>query len=110
MARAIWSGAISFGLVNIPVKLFTAIKDKDVHFHMLHQDDGARVQQKLVCAADGREVARTDVVKGYEYAPDRYVTVDSTELESLAPKASRTIDIQDFVNLVDIDPIYYDRP
>jgi DNA end-binding protein Ku len=77
---------------------------------MLHQDDGARVQQKLVCAADGREVARTEVVKGYEFAPDRYVTVDSAELEGLAPKASRTIDIQDFVDLAEIDPIYYDRP
>jgi len=110
MARAIWSGAISFGLVNIPVKLFSAVKDKDVHFHLLHQHDGARVQQKLVCVADGREVARNDVVKGYEFAPDRYVTVDSAELEGLAPKASRTIEIQDFVNLSDIDPIYYDRP
>jgi DNA end-binding protein Ku len=110
MARAIWSGAISFGLVNIPVKLFSAVKDKDVHFHLLHQDDGSRVQQKLVCLADGREVARDDLVKGYEFSPDRYVTVDAAELESLAPKASRTIEIQDFVNLVEIDPIYYDRP
>jgi DNA end-binding protein Ku len=110
VARSIWSGSISFGLVNIPVKLFSAVKDKDVHFHMLHRVDGARVQQKLVCPADGKEVPRNEVVKGYEFAPDRYVTVQSEELEGLAPKASRTIEIQDFVNLVEIDPTYYDRP
>ncbi len=110
VARSIWSGSISFGLVNIPVKLFSAVKDKDVHFHMLHGADGTRVQQKLVCPADGKEVARNEVVKGYEFAPDRYVTVQPEELQGLAPKASRTIEINDFVNLAEIDPIYYDRP
>jgi DNA end-binding protein Ku len=110
VAKAIWSGSISFGLVNIPVKLLSALKDKDVHFHMLHGADGARVQQKLVCPADGKEIARSEVVKGYEFAPDRYVTVQPEELEGLAPKAGRAIEIQDFVNLSEIDPIYYDRP
>jgi|BarGraNGADG00212_2_1021979.scaffolds.fasta_scaffold02367_9 DNA end-binding protein Ku len=110
MARAIWSGAISFGLVNIPVKLFSAVRDTNIHFHMLHGKDGVRVRQQLVCPLDDEEVERDEVVKGYEVNPDQYVVVSSEELEDLAPKASRTIEILDFVGLSEIDPLYYQHP
>ena len=109
-ARSIWSGSISFGLVNIPVKLFTAVKDSTVHFHLLHEKDMSRLQRKLVCAAEGKEVSNDEIVRGYEIAPDQYVVIEDKELENLAPKASRTIEIRDFVDLADIDPLYYDRP
>ncbi|CAN5661705.1 Ku protein [soil metagenome] len=109
-SRSMWSGSISFGLVNIPVKLFVAIREKNIHFHMLHDQDHARLQRKMVCSADGKEVHPEHIVKGYEVAPDQYVIVRDRELEALVPKASRTIEIQDFVDLEDIDPLYYDRP
>ena len=109
MPRAIWSGAISFGLVNVPVKLYSAVSRKSVRFHQLHESDGVRIQQKRVCPADGEEVPYEDIVKGYEIAPDRYVVVTPEELEALDPEKTRTIDIEDFVDLADIDPIYYDH-
>jgi DNA end-binding protein Ku len=104
-----WSGSISFGLVNIPVKLFLAVREKRINFNMLHDQDHARLQRKLVCSADGKEVHPEHIVRGYEIAPDQYVIVHDRELENLAPKASRTIEIHDFVDAEDIDPIYYDR-
>ena len=110
MPRSIWSGAISFGLVSVPVKLYSAVSPKTVRFHQLHAKDGVRIQQKRVCAADGEEVDYQDIVKGYEIAPDRYVIIEPEELASLAPEKTRTIDIEDFVELSEIDPIYYDHP
>jgi DNA end-binding protein Ku len=109
MARAIWSGAISFGLVNVPVKLYTATSPKSVRFHQLSAKTGARIKQKRVDASTGEEVAFEDIVKGYELTPDRYVTIDPDELDALDPKATHTIDIEEFVDLVQIDPIYYDH-
>jgi DNA end-binding protein Ku len=108
MPRAIWSGAISFGLVNVPVKLYSAVSRKTVRFHQLHEKDGGRVQQKRVCSEDGEEVAYDDLVKGYEISPGRHVVITQDELEALDPKKTRTIDIEDFVELAQIDPIYYD--
>jgi DNA end-binding protein Ku len=108
MPRAIWSGAISFGLVNVPIKLFTATSQKDVRFHQLHDKDGARIQQKRVCSKDGEEVPLEHIVKGYEVSRDQYVVITPEELESLDPKASRTVDIQEFVDLDEIDPVYFD--
>ena len=108
MPRAIWSGAISFGLVNVPIKLFTATSQKDVRFHQLHDKDGARIQQKRVCSKDGEEVPMEHIVKGYEVSRDKYVLITPEELDALDPKASRTIDIQDFVDLDEIDPVYFD--
>jgi len=109
MPRAIWSGAISFGLVNVPVKLFAAVSPKDIHFHMLHDADGARIQQKRVCAADGKEVPYEHIVKGYEVSPDRYVVIKPQELEALDPKASRMIEIESFAQLEEIDPLFYEH-
>jgi len=108
MPRAIWSGAISFGLVNVPIKLFTATSPKDVRFHQLHDKDGARIQQKRVCSKDGEEVPMEHIVKGYEVSRDKYVLITPEELDALDPKASRTIDILDFVDLEEIDPVYFD--
>ena len=110
MPRSIWTGAISFGLVNVPVKLYSAVSKKSVRFHQLHESDGVRIQQKRVCPADGEEVAWDDIVKGYEISPDRYVVVTPEELEALDPKKTKTIDIEEFVDLEDIDPLYYDHP
>jgi DNA end-binding protein Ku len=109
MARAIWSGAISFGLVNVPVKLYTATSPKTVRFNQLSSKTGARIRQKRVDPTTDEEVPYEDIVKGYEITPDRYVTVTNEELEALDPKATRTVDIEEFVDLVDIDPIYYDH-
>lgn len=107
MPKAIWSGAISFGMVSVPVKLTTAIRKHDVRFHQLHRDDGARIEQRRFCTADGEEVAYHDLVKGYEIGPGRHVVVTPEELQALDPEASRTIEILDFVDEADIDPVYY---
>lgn len=109
MPRAIWSGSISFGLVNVPVKLVTATAPKDVRFHQLHATDGGRINQKRVCSLDGEEVDFSEVVKGYEWSRDQYVLVDPEELEALAPEASRAIDIEEFVDLADIDPLFFEH-
>jgi DNA end-binding protein Ku len=105
-----WSGAISFGLVNVPVKLYSAVNKKTVRFHQLNGKTGHRIAQKRTDAQTGDEVAFEDIVKGYELTKDRYVVITPDELESLDPVKSRSIDIEDFVNLADIDPVYYDHP
>jgi DNA end-binding protein Ku len=110
MPRPIWSGSISFGLVNVPVKLFSAVSSKDVRFHQLERSTGARIRQRRVSSATGEEVPYEEIVKGYELGPDRYVAIDPAELDALDPKATKTIDIEDFVDLDMIDPIYYERP
>jgi DNA end-binding protein Ku len=110
MARAIWSGAISFGLVNIPVKLYSAVSRKTVRFHQLDREDNQRIQQKRVNPRTGEEVAYEQLVKGYEVGPDRYVVITPEELDSVSPEKTRTIDIEDFVDLEEIDPIFYDHP
>ena len=110
MPRAIWSGAISFGLVNVPVKLFSAVSPKDVRFNQLEEGTGARIRQKRVSAETGEEVPYEKIVKGFEVSPDRYVIIAPEELEALDPKATRAIDIEDFVDLDQIDPVHYERP
>jgi len=110
MPRAIWSGSISFGLVNIPVKLYSAVRDREIHFHMLHDKDSQRVKQQLVCPAEDKVVSRTDVVKGYEISEDQYVVVTDDELEALEPKATRMIEMLDFVKMTEIDPVYFQHP
>jgi DNA end-binding protein Ku len=109
-ARSMWTGSISFGLVNIPVKLYTAIREERVAFHMLHDQDKSRLRRKLVSEASGKEVHNEHIVKGYEIAKDQYVVVTQEELDSVSPEESRTIDIRSFVDLDEIDPVYYDRP
>jgi DNA end-binding protein Ku len=109
MPRAIWSGSVSFGLVNVPVKLLTATSPKDVRFNQLHDADHGRINQKRVCSVDGEEVDYAHIVKGYDLGGGRYVIIDPEELRSIDPEASRAIDIEEFVDLEDIDPIFFEH-
>jgi DNA end-binding protein Ku len=110
MPRSIWSGAISFGLVTVPVKLYSSVSRKTVRFHQLNGKTGVRIQQKRVDPTTGDEVPYEDIVKGFELTPDRYVVIEPGELEALDPKKTKAIEIEDFVALDEIDPIYYDHP
>ena len=110
MPRAIWTGAVSFGLVNVPVKLYSAVQRKTVRFNQLDSEGNVRIQQKRVNPVTGDEVPYDRLVKGYEIAPGSYVVVEPDELEALEPRKTKTIDILDFVDLEEIDPIFYDHP
>jgi DNA end-binding protein Ku len=110
MPRSIWSGAISFGLVNVPVKLYSAVSRKTVRFHQLNGKTGTRIQQKRVDPSTGDEVSFDDIVKGYELTKESYVVITPDELDALDPERTRTIDIEDFVDQAEIDPVYYDHP
>jgi len=110
MARSIWTGAVSFGLVTVPVKLYSAVSKKTVRFNQLHEKDNGRIQLKRFCAEEDQEVPFEEIVKGFEVAPDRYVVVEPAELDALQPEKTKTIDIEDFVELSQIDPIFYDHP
>jgi DNA end-binding protein Ku len=109
MPRAIWNGAISFGLVNIPVKLYGAVSPKTVGFHQLDAETHARVKQKRVSSDDGSEVPWERIVKGYEVSPGNYVVLTDDELAELDPVAQHTIDIEQFVDLDEIDPMFFDK-
>jgi DNA end-binding protein Ku len=106
----IWTGSISFGLVTVPVKLTAATKSRDVSFNQLEEDTGSRIRLRRISEQTGEEVPPNKIVKGYEIEKGRYVVVEKSELEALAPKASHTIEIEDFVDLDDIDPLYFDSP
>jgi DNA end-binding protein Ku len=107
--RAIWSGTISFGLVSIPVRLYTATQSHDVHFHLLHKKDGVRVQNVRWCPKDEKAVPWDEVVRGFEYAKGNYVPIAEEDLDHLPVKTVHTVDISDFVKLEEVDPIYYDK-
>jgi len=107
MARAIWSGTISFGLVNVPVKLYTATEEKDISFNQFDERSGERIRMKRVREDNGREVAYENIVKGYETSKGKYVMVTPEELEAVDPGPRRTIELEDFVDLDEIDPIYF---
>jgi DNA end-binding protein Ku len=109
MARAIWSGSISFGMVTIPVKLFGATESKDISFHLLHATDGARLQQKRWCPVDETEVPWSETVRGYEYAKGQYVTLTEDDFERLPLPSKHTIDLSAFVEEREIDPVFYER-
>jgi DNA end-binding protein Ku len=107
--RPIWKGAITFGMVTIPVKLYTATEQKDIRFRLLHKDDGAPIKEKRVCTADGKEVAWEDLVRGYQVGKDEYVVLDPEEIDEAKPESGTTIEIGDFVELNEIDPIYFEK-
>jgi DNA end-binding protein Ku len=109
MPRSLWKGTLSFGLVTIPVQLFSAADNKTPSFNQLRESDHSRISYKRVAKNDGDEVAYDDIVKGYEYARDHYVVFTKEELDALRPASSRTIEIEQFVPLEQIDPIYFDR-
>src|SRR5665213_2182640 len=110
MPRSMWMGMLNFGLVSMPVKLYSAVSSKTVHFNHLHASDHSRVYTKRFCPVDDEEVAFDELVRGYEIAPERYVVIEDEELAALAPEFTRTIEIEDFVELEEIDRIYLDQP
>lgn len=110
MARAIWSGSISFGLLNVPVKLYSAVARRAIGLREIRESDGARIRHKRVAEGTDEEVPYESIVKAYELAPDRYVPLTKDELASLDPQKTRTIDVQDFVDIEQIDPIYFNSP
>jgi DNA end-binding protein Ku len=107
--RPIWKGAISFGMVTIPVKLYTATEPKDVRFRLLHKDDNAPIEEKRFCTADGKEVAWDDLVRGFEVSKGEFVVLDPEEIEEAKPESSTTIEIGDFVDASEIDPVYFEK-
>jgi DNA end-binding protein Ku len=109
MPRPIWTGSISFGLVNVPVRLFPAVSSKDVSFHQIDKQSGSRIRYKRVSEKTGREIPYERIAKGYEISDDEYVVIEKDELEQFAPDATKRIDIEDFVDLEEIDPIYYEH-
>jgi len=110
MPRPLWKGAISFGMVSIPIKLYTATEEKDVRFNMLHKTDMSRVKQKLFCAEEDVEIDRSaEVIKGYEITPGNYVVMEDEDFEKVNVASTHTIDIKSFVSLTDIDPILYQK-
>ena len=109
MPRAMWKGAISFGLVTIPVSVYPATEEKTLRFNQLHDEDGGRIRMKRVCSIDGEEVGYEHIVKGYEYEKDRYVILTDEDFEAIPVESSRAIDIQQFVELEEIDPMQYKK-
>jgi DNA end-binding protein Ku len=109
MPRALWSGSISFGLVNVPVRMYSAIEDRDVRFHLLHEKDDSRIGYEKVCKKEGKPVPDDEIVRGYEVSEGNYVYVTDEDLEAAAGESYRSIDIQDFVDVGEVDPIYFER-
>jgi DNA end-binding protein Ku len=109
MPRAIWSGSISFGLVNVPVRMYSAIDEQDVRFHLLHEKDDSRIGYDKVCKKEGKSVPDDEIARGYEVSEGKYVYLTDDDLEAAAGESYRTIDIQDFVDADEVDPIYFER-
>lgn len=107
--HTVWKGAISFGLVHVPVKMFTATDDKDIHFRSIHKECGMPISHVKTCAHCGKEVAPEDIAKGFEYEKGKFVLFNEEEIDALKPESAKVIQILDFVQLSDIDPIYYQK-
>ena len=110
MARAIWSGSISFGLLNVPVKLYSAVARRGISLREIRESDGARIRHRRVAEGTDEEVPYENIVKAYELSPGQYVPLSKDEMSALAPERSRAIEVKDFVDLEEIDPIYFDSP
>ncbi|HEV3312402.1 MAG TPA: Ku protein, partial [Chloroflexota bacterium] len=108
--RAMWSGAVSFGLVNIPIRLYSATEEHTLDFHMLHKTDMSPIRYVKVCKEEGEEVTQSDIVKGYEYERGRYVVISDEDFQRASPRKTKTIDIMDFVAVDEIDTIYFEKP
>src|SRR3954447_2460138 len=107
--RSIWNGTIAFGGVFVPVKVLSATEDRTVHFHEVHQDDGARIEHKRICSKEDKEVPYKEIVGGYEYAEGKYVVLEKDEIKAAAGSESRLIDVEQFVCAADIEPVMYDK-
>jgi len=108
MAASVWSGYLTFGLISMPVKLFSGARSQGISFNMLHRDDLSRLKQQYVCLADGKVVERSDIVKGYEYRKDEYVVIEPEEIKKIEPKTAKTMEILEFVKTSDVDPVYFE--
>jgi DNA end-binding protein Ku len=107
--KSLWKGSLTFGLVNIPVRLYSAVEEKSLRFHLLHDEDGGRIKYQRTCSKCGKEVTWDDIVKGYEYSKDHYVTFDQDELSALDVDSIKAIDVVTFVPLESIDPVYFNK-
>src|SRR5689334_14451123 len=110
MARAIWSGSISFGLLNVPVKLYSAVARRNIALREIRASDNARIKHRRVAEGTDEEVPYDEIIKAFELTPDQYVPIGKDEIEALAPEKTKAIDVQDFVDLVEIDPVYFNSP
>ena len=110
MAASVWTGYLTFGLISMPVRLFSGARGTRVSFHMLHRDDHTRVRQQLYCPADERVVERNEIVKGYEFRKGEYVVVEPEELKKIEPKTAKAMEILEFVKQDEIDPVYFESP
>src|ERR1700730_1656428 len=106
MAASVWKGHLTFGLVTIPVRLFSAARSETISFNMLHKDDHSRIRQVTVCQAEDKPVSRNELVKGYEYEKDHYVVIEEEDIKKVAPKTAKVMEILEFVNADQVDPIY----
>jgi DNA end-binding protein Ku len=109
MPRSIWNGTIAFGAVAVPIKLYSAVESKSVHFHEVHLDDGARIEHRTFCSKEDKEVPRDEIVKGYEIKAGKYVVVDKEDIDAAGGSRSRIIDVEHFVDARAIDPVFYDK-
>lgn len=108
MAATVWKGHLTFGLVSLPIKLFTAARAETISFNQLHKTDHSRVKYKIFCAAEDVEISRSEIVKGYEYEKDRYVVVEDEDIKKMAPKTAKVMEILEFVKEAEVDPVYYE--
>src|SRR5438094_6359116 len=108
MAASVWTGFLTFGLISMPVRLFSGARGERISFHMLHRDDNTRVRQQLVCPADDKVLDRSEVVKGYEYRKGEYVIVEPEEIKKIEPRTAKAMEILEFVKAEDLDPIYFE--
>jgi DNA end-binding protein Ku len=108
MAASVWTGYLSFGLISMPVRLFSGARGAKISFHLLHREDNTRVKQQLYCPSDGRVVARNELVKGYEFRKGEYVVIEPEEIRKIEPKTAKTMEILEFVKQEEIDPVYFE--
>ena len=108
MAASVWSGYLTFGLISLPVRLFSGARSNGISFNMLHRDDLSRLKQQYVCLADGKVVDRSEIVKGYEYRKDEYVVIDPEEIKKIEPRTAKTMEILEFVKSDEVDPVYFE--
>src|SRR5215472_16901009 len=106
MASTVWKGHLTFGLLSLPVRLYTAARGETVGFNQLHKTDHSRVKQQLYCALEDKPISRTDIVKGYEYEKDKYVVIDDEEIKKMAPRTAKTMEVQEFVKTAEVDPVF----
>jgi DNA end-binding protein Ku len=108
MAASVWSGYLTFGLISLPVRLFSGARSSSISFNMLHRDDMSRLKQQYYCPVDNRVVERDEIVKGYEYRKDEYVIIEPEEIKKIEPKTAKTMEILEFVKAKDVDAVYFD--